>query len=84
MGRTKVKLYMEDIYNMNIHWSEQQRVTNGKGIKGYRYILTKKLTDEQKSKIVRYKNVLIGTCQYRYAKEITYDTIILLDKCIGK
>ena len=82
MGRNKIKLYMEDIYNMGLEWSEVQRVVNGKGVKGYRYILTKKLTDEQKGKIVRYKNVILSTCQYKYAKEITHDTIILLDKCL--
>lgn len=80
----KVKLYMQDLYNMGIDWSESQRVVNAKGTKGYRYILTKKLTDTQKSEIIRYKNVIISSCQYKYAKEITYDTIILLDKCIGK
>lgn len=55
------------------------RVTGNKG-SGYRYTLSDKLTREQHDYLAQYDNVDFGTAQYRYAPEIKYDTVILLDR----
>lgn len=47
---------------------------------GYRYTLSKPLTDEQKDYLSKYSNVDFGTAQYKYAPEIKYSTVILLDR----
>ena len=55
------------------------KVTGNKG-SGYRYTLSNKLTREQHDYLAQYDNVDFGTAQYRYAPEIKYDTVILLDR----
>lgn len=47
---------------------------------GYRYVLSNKLTQEQKDYLAQYSNVQIGDAKYKYAPEIKYDTVILLDR----
>ena len=55
------------------------KVKNNKGV-GYRYNLKNKLTREQHSYLEQYDNVFFGEAQYKYAPEIKYDTVILLDR----
>ena len=55
------------------------KVTGNKG-SGYRYTLSNKLTREQHDYLAQYDNVDFGIAQYRYAPEIKYDTVILLDR----
>ena len=55
------------------------KVTGNKG-SGYRYTLSNKLTREQHDYWAQYDNVEFGTAQYRYAPEIKYDTVILLNR----
>lgn len=55
------------------------KVTGNKG-SGYRYTLSSKLTREQHDYLAQYDNVDFGTAQYKYAPEIKYDTVILLDR----
>ena len=47
---------------------------------GYRYTLSNKLTQEQKDYLAQYSNVRIGDAKYKYAPEIKYDTVILLNR----
>lgn len=56
---------------------------DGKRYYGYRYTLTTKLTDEQKRELTKYSNVEIGDATYRYAPEISYSTVVLIDRIIN-
>ena len=80
MKRQKMNFY--DLIDMNINYHDFQQVHDNAGNKGTRYILSNMLTDEQIAKINSFKNTIISTCQYRYAPEIKYQTLIILDKCI--
>lgn len=80
MKRKKANIY--DLINNNIDYFAFQRVKNSKGEPGYRYILDKELNEKQKNVLQQFKNVIISSCQYKYAPEIKHTTIILLDKCI--
>lgn len=84
MSRRKTKFTAFDLLNMGCYFFEEHKVyskidTTNKGI---RYTLDEKLTQEQKDKILAYKNTDIGTCHYRYAPELEYDTVIIMNKCI--
>lgn len=63
-------------------WYAFSRVQNSKGQKGWRYVLCSPLTPEQRESLGKWKNIVISSCQYRYAPEITHDTVILMDKMI--
>lgn len=80
----KRKLDIFDLYDMGIEYHDFQRVTKrDTKEKGYRYTLSKPLTDSQREQVMRYKNVILGgSCHYKYAPEIRYETLILMDKCI--
>ena len=82
MSRKRIKLNMYDLYDMGIDWSESHRVHDRYNNRGTRFVLNKQLTSNQLDIINNYKNVVISDCQYRYAPEIKYTTIILMDKCI--
>lgn len=84
MARKKMTAY--DLLNMECYFFEERKVhrLDDKTIKGIRYTLDNRLTDEQKEIILSYKNTEVGTCHYRYAPEIKYDTVIILNKCIRK
>lgn len=60
-----------------------QKVKGDKGI-GYRYVLSEPLTQEQKDYLKQYSNVVINSAQHKYAPEIKYDTVILLDSVSKK
>lgn len=78
----KLKAYPSTLYDNNIAYFAFSRVKRLDGVTGYRYILSKALTDEQKQVLEKYNNVCYGTATYRYAPEQKYNTIILLDKCL--
>jgi hypothetical protein len=63
---------------MGIEYFDFQDVSNGEKT-GTRYILDKPLSTLQRAKLQEYSNVIISSCSYKYAPEITYDTIIVLD-----
>ena len=63
---------------MGIEYFDFQYVSNGEKT-GTRYILDKPLSTLQRAKLQKYSNVIISSCSYKYAPEITHDTIILLD-----
>ena len=80
MRRKKANAW--DLYHAGISWFMDSRVTNSKGVKGWRYVLSSPLTESQREFLGRWKNVIVSSCTHRYAPEITHDTVILLDKMI--
>lgn len=42
------------------------------------YMLSDKLTDDQKKKLSKYDNVIISECHCKYAPEIKHDNLIIL------
>lgn len=81
MGK-RLKMNFWDFDKIGQCYHDFQRVSDNKGNEGYRYTLGKKLTQEQIDIIKSYKNTIISSCQHKYAPEIKYDTVIILDKCI--
>ena len=78
----KQKMYLGDMLDAGIDYIDFQCITEANKYSGYRYIIEKPLTEKQIAIINSYKNTIISYCYYRYAPEICYDTVILLDKCI--
>ena len=78
MRRKKATVW--DLMRLGIAWFRDERVKNDAGDKGYRYTLSRNLTDEQKEALGKFKNVILSSCQYRHAPEIHHDVVILLDK----
>lgn len=76
------KMVLSDMINAGINYFAFNRVKNSNGIKGWRYILEKPLTDYQYSIILKYQNTLVGGCFNRSAPEQKHQTLILFDKCI--
>ena len=74
----KNKLTFSKMIEMGIEYFDFREVSNGEKT-GTRYILDKPLTTLQRAKLQKYSNVIISSCSYKYAPEITHDTIILLD-----
>ena len=68
--------YLDSIDNGYASFS---KVNGAKGI-GYRYTLANKLTREQHDYLAQYDNIDFGEAQYKYAPEIKYDTVVLLDR----
>ena len=75
------KMNFSDLVNMNIEYHAFQRVHDTMGNRGTRYVLSKPLTAEQIEIINNFKNTVVSSCKYRYAPEIQYSTLIILDKC---
>lgn len=72
------KLYhFADMIKDNISFYDYQFIKDNAGKKGTRYVLSDSLTQEQKEKLSRYDNVIVSSCQYRYAAEIKHDTLII-------
>ena len=78
----RLKASLIDIINNDIKYFASQRVKNANGVKGTRFILDAPLTEAQKSALKGYKNIIYSNCYYKYAPEIKYNTLIILDKCI--
>ena len=72
--------YLESIDNSYHTFNRVSKTENGKKYTGYRYTLTNPLTDEQSAELSQYSNVEFGKAQYRFAPEINYATIILIDR----
>lgn len=75
----KNQLPFSKMIEMGIEYFDFREVSNGEKT-GTRYTLDKPLTTLQRVKLQEYSNVIISSCSYKYAPEITHDTIILLDK----
>lgn len=78
----RVKMNLPDMYLLNIEYHAFQRIKHPEHGYGVRYVLCKPLNDQQIAAVIKFKNTIMGNCQYRYAPEIKYDTLILYDKCI--
>ena len=78
--KKKRKLYhFSDMIKDNINFIDMDPVTEkNTGKKGYRYLLSNPLTEEQKTKLSKYDNVVIQSAYYRYAPEIKHDVLILM------
>ena len=72
--------YLESIGNSYHTFNRVSRTNDGKKYSGYRYTLSNPLTDEQVAELSQYSNVEFGKAQYKFAPEINYSTIILIDK----
>ena len=68
--------YLENIGN---EYHSFSRVKNDKE-SGYRYILSNKLTKEQEDYLKGFENVRLGDAQLKYAPEIKYPTVIIIDR----
>lgn len=77
----KRKLQLFDMIRAGVDYIAYQRVKDQAGNMGYRYILDKPLSAEQKEYIIGFQNVIVSSAAYKYAPEIKHDVIILLDKC---
>lgn len=75
------KATLTDLYDLNVRYHATQRVKDKQGNFGTRYILSKELTSEQKALLQAFKNIHFSTCYYKYAPEIVYDTVVIMDKC---
>ena len=71
-----------DLMKLGVEYFKFERVKNSEGKKGTRYTLEKPLTDSQHEHLSKFKNVILSSCNYRYAPEIQHQTVILLDKCL--
>lgn len=76
------KMTAQDLYAADISFYDFHRVKNADGLRGFRYILDKPLTEEQLAVVKQFKNVILGGAQHKYAPEIRHQTIILTDKCL--
>ena len=81
MKRQKATLM--DLYDLDVQYHASQRVKDKKGNLGTRYILSKALTSEQEGVLQAFKNIRFSTCYCKYAPEIVYNTVIIMDKCIA-
>lgn len=72
--------YLESIGNSYHTFNRVSRTDDSKKYSGYRYTLSNPLTDEQVAELSQYSNVEFGKAQYKFAPEINYSTVILIDK----
>ncbi len=81
------KATVNDLFRMGLDWFDVRRCKRtdeaGKVIRGTRYFLDKPMTEQQEEYLKKFKNVVVGTAQYKYAPEIKYQTIILTDVCLS-
>lgn len=79
---SKYKFTFADMIEMGIEYFSCDPVfvvdKDGNKRGGWRYLLDKNLTDEQKASLEEFENVRMGECQYRYAPEIIHDYVIIL------
>ena len=80
MKRKKANIF--DLMKINVEYFKYERVKNSEGKKGTRYTLDKPLNNSQLEHLSKFKNVILSTCNYRYAPEIKYQVLIILDKCL--
>ena len=75
------KATLQRFEELGIIYHNFSRVKN-KNDRGWRYTLSKPLTETQREELMKSKNVILGSATYRYAPEIVYNTVILLDNNI--
>ena len=77
MRRKKASIL--DLIRLNVEYFKYEHVKNSEGKKGTRYTLEKPLTDSQLEYLSQFKNVILSTCNYRYAPEIEHQVVIILE-----
>jgi hypothetical protein len=77
----KQKYYFNDLLNDGFIYHNFSRVNNN-GAKGWRYVLNKPITEAQRERLSQYKNVIFGTCYYKYDVRQSWDCIVIFDKKI--
>lgn len=50
---------------------------------GYCYLIQLPLTMSQRVELEKYSNVELSTAQYKYAPELKYDTVIIMNNTIN-
>lgn len=75
------KANFNDIITTGVLYHAYGRIKNY-GVMGTRYILSHPLTIEQALYFYQFKNVMMGTCYYKYDCHIEYDCLIIYDKCL--
>ena len=78
-NRLSHKKFVEYLDSIGNEYHAFSRVRNAEE-SGYRYTLSNKLTKEQEDYLKKFDNVRLGSAQYKYAPEITYSTVILIDR----
>lgn len=80
------KMNLSDMLNIGIEYHAFARVyspvTSKKKNLGTLYVLSKPLTEDQKTFVLGWKNTTIGTAQSKSAPEIKYNTVTVWDKCL--
>lgn len=79
MNRKKANF--DDLIKQDVKYHAYGRIKNY-GTMGTRYILSQPLTDDQLLYFRQFKNVMMGTCYYKYDCHIEYDCLIIYDKCL--
>lgn len=55
-------------------------VIDKEGRDGVRFVLNSRLTDQERKRLSGYDNFMgFGTCGYKYAPELGYDTVVFAD-----
>ena len=72
-------MYDCDIYKLESYYHDFYRVIDKSGTRGTAFVFDK-LTQNDIDIINSFKNTIISTGTYKYAKEITNVRVILLDK----
>ncbi len=80
MRRKKADFY--DLVDNGIMYHNFYKVKNKEGLTGVRYELSNPLTQRQRERLGRFKNIIISQGIHRYAPEIKQTSIIILDRCI--
>lgn len=78
----KIKMQHFDLLNFCGFYAESR--AKFANTKGYLYKMDRLLTDQEKEKILSYKNTLIFTMAPEYAPEMKRSAVFLGDKCFKK
>ena len=61
-------------------YHDYTEVIDKEGRHGVRFVLNSRLTDQEREELSAYDNFMgFGTCGYRYAPELGYDTVVFAD-----
>lgn len=78
----RIKARFSDLIGLDIEYHAFQGVRRNDGVKGTRFVLSKPLSDAQREKLSAFRNVVFSSCALKYAPEIRYETLIILDKVV--
>lgn len=78
----RIKARFSDLIDLDIEYHAFQRVKRCDGVTGTRFVLSKPLSDTQRKKLSAFRNIVFSSCAHKYAPEIRYETLIILDKVL--